>query len=1197
MKLQSCRKSENLLAVGLTVVFFFMPYLVAGRKPASQPFLPLNPQPCWSAMNPNQTVSNPLGTLTALLATLLISFLLQPAEASNLAVTYTQQQTEYSSGTFFNGASGGAGWFNQGTTQLGLYAHNSGSSSYSVAWRPFLTQGNVASGTVRKLQVGDVFAIGVSATRAYGEIGFSLNASGTSGSSWANRQSGTRLNFNLDGPDNGGSFGNWYVNASGSSPSFGVAGTQGTFNDFYLNVRITSTTTADAWLTTGGTTYNAYNLTMLGSGNIDTLAVYLQDDYDGANNQNIYWEQPAYVTNSGLVQLGYNLTSGTITPGLISDGLEADSTSITSPNAVVIGGNSGTKVVLNQANIYTGGTTINNNATLEVSSTETAGTSGPLGKSGTITLGGGTLQFSSANTFDYSSRFSTAASQAYNIDVNGQSVSFGSALTSSGGSLTLSDSAGGGKLTLSGANTYSGTTTISAGTLQLNTGGTLGSGNVQFTGSGSLIFNETGPLAVNNRIYNNGANPALTQNGSGTTTLGGSTDNSGAAITINAGTVVLGKTSSSSVHALGGGTDVVNSGGTLQLGGSGGDQIYDGTAVTINSGGVFDLAGQSETITTLNGTGGYVTNSSASTASTLTLNIGANTADNYNGTIATASSGGNFNLVLTNAAGGTAALYSLNNSNSTFTGSITVIGTGGIVGTNGVLGIYGDGALGNANNTLTLTNGGGLCNMTNPTTSGTWPGHLAFTLGSGRSIVLAGTAGGVFRIGYNDTCTINSTISGTGAFTKSDNGNLILNAANTFSGNSTIANIDGIGAGVLTLGNSLALQNSTLNYGSSGGNLSFGSLTSATLGGLQGNQALGLTNNSGAAVALSIGNNNTISTNYTSVLSGPGSLTKIGTGTNTFSGTNTYTGNTTISAGTLALSGSGSITNSPQISIATGATLDVSAVTPSGYSLNGSGTLALNINKTGSTLTQGQLVLGAKNLTYGGAFTVTASGGTLAAGDSFNLITNTGTKSGCFSMVSVPSLASGISWDTNKLATTGVLDIYTFTNVTLTLTTPVNSNAVISATKLLNHSGSSRGTAYAAAVSMPGHGTSSLSSGALTYSPTANYSGSDTFTCTFQDGHGWQTITVNVTVGNGTGQGANSVYTGTSGGNFVAQFAGIPGYSYTVQSSSSANGPWTKLANYTAPTDNSLGFGIGVFQVTDPMSNGAGFYRTVYPAY
>ncbi len=35
---QSCRRSENLLAVGLCRVCSFMPHLVAGPRPASQPF-------------------------------------------------------------------------------------------------------------------------------------------------------------------------------------------------------------------------------------------------------------------------------------------------------------------------------------------------------------------------------------------------------------------------------------------------------------------------------------------------------------------------------------------------------------------------------------------------------------------------------------------------------------------------------------------------------------------------------------------------------------------------------------------------------------------------------------------------------------------------------------------------------------------------------------------------------------------------------------------------------------------------------------------------------------------------------------------------------------------------------------------------------------------------------------------------------
>ena len=47
------------------------------------------------------------------------------------------------------------------------------------------------------------------------------------------------------------------------------------------------------------------------------------------------------------------------------------------------------------------------------------------------------------------------------MDTNGQNVTWATALTSSGG--TLTKSGGSGTLTLSGANTYTGATTISAG--------------------------------------------------------------------------------------------------------------------------------------------------------------------------------------------------------------------------------------------------------------------------------------------------------------------------------------------------------------------------------------------------------------------------------------------------------------------------------------------------------------------------------------------------------------------------------------------------------------------------------------------------------------------------------------------------------------------------------------------------------------
>jgi autotransporter-associated beta strand protein len=330
-----------------------------------------------------------------------------------------------------------------------------------------------------------------------------------------------------------------------------------------------------------------------------------------------------------------------------------------------------------------------------------------------------------------------------------------------------------------------------------------------------------------------------------------------------------------------------------------------------------------------------------------------------------------------------------------------------------------------------------------------------------------------------------------------------------------------------------------------------------------------------------------------------GGLTKQGAGTNTLTGANTYSGNTTINAGTLALSGSGSISNSPTITIATNATLDVSAVVATSYSLNNSGTLALKINKTGATLTQGQLALVTKNLAYGGALTVTATGDALANGDSFTLVTKTtGTLSGWFNSVNLPALASGLSWDTNDLATTGVLDVYTFTTTPLALNTQTNTPATIAAAKLLNHVTASRaGTLAVTAVSIPvnGGGTVLNGDGSVTYTPAPGQTGSDSFTVTVQDGHGSQTIAVAVTLGWGNGQSPNVVFGPTTDGhgNFVVGFAGIPGTTYTVETNSAVNQPgWSKLKNITAPAN-------GVFQITDPMPAdlSSRFYRTVYPSY
>jgi autotransporter-associated beta strand protein len=137
-------------------------------------------------------------------------------------------------------------------------------------------------------------------------------------------------------------------------------------------------------------------------------------------------------------------------------------------------------LTLTGASGFTGGVAIN-------AGTLGVGSANALGSSGTISFGGGTLQYSGGHTTDYSGRFSNAANQQYSIDTNGQNVTLASNLTSSGGSFTK---LGGGNLILSGSSTYSGATTVSAGRLSVN--GSLGNTAVtvqsgaEVGGSGSI---------------------------------------------------------------------------------------------------------------------------------------------------------------------------------------------------------------------------------------------------------------------------------------------------------------------------------------------------------------------------------------------------------------------------------------------------------------------------------------------------------------------------------------------------------------------------------------------------------------------------------------------------------------------------------------------------------------------------------------
>jgi autotransporter-associated beta strand protein len=209
-------------------------------------------------------------------------------------------------------------------------------------------------------------------------------------------------------------------------------------------------------------------------------------------------------------------------------------------------------LTLTGTNAYTGGTNINGGILA-------LGSAAALGTTGTISFGGGTLQYSAANTTDYSNRFSNAAGQAYSIDTNGQNVTLASNLTSSGGTFTK---LGAGILTITGTDTYTGGTTISGGTLQLGNGGTTGSITGNVTDNGSLVFNRSNAFTFAGAISGSGS---VTQNGTGATTLSSATGSTYAGgTTINAGSLFVNNTSNS---GTGSGAVTVNNSGTL--GGSG----------------------------------------------------------------------------------------------------------------------------------------------------------------------------------------------------------------------------------------------------------------------------------------------------------------------------------------------------------------------------------------------------------------------------------------------------------------------------------------------------------------------------------------------------------------------------------------------------------------------------------------------------
>jgi len=604
---------------------------------------------------------------------------------------------------------------------------------------------------------------------------------------------------------------------------------------------------------------------------------------------------------------------------------------------------------------------------------------------GTISFGGGTWQFNQPPATDYSSQFSTAANQEYKF-LTGNPVTFASNLSSAGGNLTKDGSS---SLTLSAANTFSGTTRSVDGNLILSHALALQNSTIDATNSnaggaarGLVLSGVTTPtfggltgtkaLATlfNTSTGGYGSLTSVTLNpGTGVTRSYAAAIADGAAgmklIKTGSGTQVL--TASSSYT---GGTDLtagilsighaaaLGTTGTISFGG--GTLQYSGITTDLSSrfstapSQAYSVDTNGQNVTWASGlasSGGTLTKSGAGT---LTLSGG--TASTSNGAIAV-------------NAGRLASLNSASLQN--MTGTITVASGatfdaranfGASIANNFVLsgtgsGIDGHGAL-NIRENANLTGAITLAAHTRITHD--W--NIATISGSitGTNTNLELTTLQASQFGFSISAPISL---GTGALTLNGIGtvgspDLTLSGSNTFTGGLVIQNgvVQLNGASAL---NSTAGQENAVTFGASTttGRLALNG-RSYVISNLASNATPGspvVENNNATAVTLTVGNSQNLSGTYAGVIrngtaAGALSLTKQGTGALTLSAANTYTGVTTISAGRLALGANGSFVNSPTIIVggsgSSGAVLDLTAKTGAftigaGQTLSGGGTVQL----------------------------------------------------------------------------------------------------------------------------------------------------------------------------------------------------------------------------------------------------------------
>ncbi|EDA3793197.1 autotransporter outer membrane beta-barrel domain-containing protein [Salmonella enterica subsp. enterica serovar Corvallis] len=664
-------------------------------------------------------------------------------------------------------------------------------------------------------------------------------------------------------------------------------------------------------------------------------------------------------------------------------------------------------LTLSGANSYTGGTTISggtlvatnvealgsgdvtDNATLELN---TGGTFDNVisGSGQVVKSGDDALTLSGNNSYTGGTLISGGTLVASNVDALGSGDvtdnatlemntggDFDNAISGSGQVVKSGDET----LTLSGANSYTGGTTISGGTLVANNVEALGTGDV--TNNATLELNTGGDF--DNAISGSGQ---VVKSGDKTLTLSGANSYTGGT-TISGGTLIA-----TNVNALG--TGAIDNRASLLLDASGQFTVTD---LTTESGGNTEIgAGSTLQATTL----------TQKSDSTLTINLNSNTVDPVIHAASQVSLAGTLDItgvgdVLDSDPASTDDLdtFTLIASDKTIAGDFEKLTVAGMDADLADF-ITVDGRIDDTGKQYELT------------TALTWYADRDDAVTDAHGTFNLTNADGSFAVNTvleNVDATLDPD-SATGwdgtSLIKQGAGTLILNAENTYTGGTTISggtlvatNVDALGSGDVTDDATLELNTggtfdnaisgsgqvvksgddvltlSGANSYSGGTLISDGTLVASNV------EALGtgdVTND--AVLELNTGGD------FDNAISGSGKVEKSGDGTLTLSGSNTYRGGTTISGGTLLASnvealGTGDVTNNATLELNTGGDFD-NAISGSGQVVKSGGdtlTLSGNNSYTGGTLiSDGTLVasnveaLGSGNIDNYASLQLNASG-------------------------------------------------------------------------------------------------------------------------------------------------------------------------------------------------------------------------------